>query len=169
MEALIKPEFGLSFWTILVFFLLVFILARTVWKPLLKAVEDRENKIKNDIEAANRAKEEAEKIKQEIQDRLNNLKAEIELRLSNANSQALQEREKIIEAAKKEAASILENARREIENAKNTASKELQKEVVNIAIEISKKTIAEIVDKQMDAKLNEVLSKKLLATTKEKV
>ncbi|MFA7008529.1 MAG: hypothetical protein WC204_06675, partial [Elusimicrobiales bacterium] len=63
MEALIRPEFGLMFWTILIFVLLVLVLSKTAWKPLMKAVEERERSLRHDREAAEKARLEAEKIR----------------------------------------------------------------------------------------------------------
>ena len=96
MEALIKPEFGLAFWTITCFVLLVFVLSKTAWKPLLKTVEERERAIKNDRQSAEAARAEAEKLKTEMEARLAALKAEIQRRLDEAKTVAEEEKPQVL-------------------------------------------------------------------------
>ena len=66
MDALIKPDIGLMFWTIVNFLLLAFLLAKFAWKPLIKALDDREKQIAEDISGARKAKEDAETIKKQL-------------------------------------------------------------------------------------------------------
>jgi len=134
MEALIKPEIGLMFWTISIFVLLVFILSKTAWKPLLKAVEDRENALRRDREAAESARSEAEKIKSELELRFTELKAELSRRLDQARAEGEKEKEIIVEDAQKSAALLVETAKREIELQKNEAVRELREKVVKLTL-----------------------------------
>jgi len=166
MEALIKPESGLIFWTVFIFAILVFILAKTVWKPLLKSIEDRENKIKSDIESAAKSREEAQKIKEEIDEKLRGLEKEINEKLSIAQSQANEEREKIIQEAKREAENIINNAKKEIDNYKIKTEKEIENKLVEIAIQASKKVLSDIIDEKINAKLEESFSKEFAASAK---
>ncbi|HAH31864.1 MAG TPA: ATP synthase F0 subunit B [Elusimicrobia bacterium] len=153
MEALIKPEFGLTFWTILCFVLLVVVLSKTAWKPLLKAVEDRENALKRDREAAESARAEAEKIKGELEAKFTEIKAELAHRLDSAKAEGEKEKERIIEEAARSAARILETARIEIDAQKNEAVRELREKVVGLTLAASEKLLEAHLDPKINARL----------------
>lgn len=168
MENIIKPEFGLSFWTILVFIILVVILAKYVWKPILVAINQREQKIKSDIESAEKARKEAEEIKASIENRFKELDKEIAERISAAVSDANAEKEKIIKNAQTQANLIIETAKKDIENYKKDIEREIEKKLVETSSLIASKVLAEIVDKKLDDKILEVSLKeyKLYASRK---
>lgn len=153
MEALIKPEFGLSFWTITCFVLLVLVLSKTAWKPLLKAVEDRENALKRDREAAESARAEAEKIKGELEIKFAELKAELSRRLDSAKAEGEKEKEKIVEEARRSAALIVAAAKIEINSQKSEAVRELREKVIGLALAASEK----LLEKHLDPKTNSQL------------
>lgn len=153
MEALIKPEFGLMFWTIVIFALLVLVLSKTAWKPLMKAVEEREHAIKHSRESAENARVEAEKIKNDLEGRLAALKAEVEARLDEARAEGNRERDLLIEDARKSAALVLETAQKELEVRKN----ELTRELRNTVAELSFMAAEKILMKSVDAKSNREL------------
>ena len=150
MEALLKPEFGLAFWTIICFVLLVLVLSKTAWKPLLKAVEDREKALKRDREAAENARAEAEKIKGELEIKFAELKAELARRLDSAKAEGEKEKERIVEEACRSAALIMEEAQQEINSQKNEAARELMEKVAGLAIAVSEK----LLEKHLDQKAN---------------
>jgi F-type H+-transporting ATPase subunit b len=164
MEALIKPEAGLIFWTLFIFLILVIILSKTVWKPLINSIVKREEKIKNDIESAEKARQESEKIKQEIERRLGNLKEEINRHFEEAKRDAANEKEKIISNAHKQAELILQNAEKEIEMKKQEVMKELEKKILDISLLITKKVLSNAVDRKIDAQLSENIAKQLSET-----
>jgi len=150
MEALIKPEFGLTFWTITCFVLLVFVLSKTAWKPLIKAVEEREHALKRDREAAESARTEAEKIKGELEIKFAEISAELSRRLEAAKAEGEKEKERIVEEARRSAALIVDAAKREIESQKNEAVRELREKVVALALAASEK----LLEMQLDPKIN---------------
>ena len=150
MEALIKPEFGLTFWTIACFVLLVLVLSKTAWKPLLKAVEDRENALRRDREAAENARAEAEKRKGKLEIKFAEIKAELSRRLDSAKAEGEKEKERIVEEARRSAALIVEMAKREIDSQKNEAVRELREKVVGLALAASEK----LLEKHLDPKTN---------------
>ncbi len=153
MEALIRPEFGLMFWTILIFILLVLILSKTAWKPLMKAVEEREHAIRHDREGAEKARAEAEKIKADLDTRLAAFKAEADRRLEEARAEGDRERLLIVEDARKSAALLVEAAKRELETQKSDLEKELKGRVAEIAFMAAEKVLL----KTIDQKANKVL------------
>ncbi|MCX5784310.1 MAG: F0F1 ATP synthase subunit B [Elusimicrobia bacterium] len=153
MEALIKPEFGLTFWTITCFVLLVLVLSKTAWKPLLKAVEDRESALKRDLEAAESARAEAEKIKKELEIKFAEIKTEISRHLDSAIAEGEKEKERIIEEAHRSAALIVAAARKETDSQKNAVVRELREKVVGLALAVSEK----LIEKHLDPKTNSQL------------
>jgi len=159
MEALIKPEFGLMFWTILCFVLLVLLMAKVAWQPLMQAVEERERAIKHDRNTAETARAEAEKIKNELETRLAELKAEIGRRMDEARVSAEKEKDILIEEARKSAGIIVESSRREIEAQKNEAARDLRNKVAELSVLAAE----HILMKQLDHRANTDLSSKYLA------
>ena len=148
MEALIRPELGLTFWTIACFVLLTLLLSRTAWKPLLQAVEERERAIKHDRHTAETARAEAEKLKAEFEAKLSELKGEIGRRLDEARAMAQKEQDVLIEAARKSAGVIVDSARA---LAKNRVA------------ELSVLTAERIMMKQLDHRANTDLASRYLA------
>ena len=155
MENLIKPEFGLTFWTIFSFIVLVLVLSKFVWKPVLKAVEERDERIRKDIEAAQKAKEESQNLKNEIEKRLSELSKEIEQRISKSVYEANLEKEKIIEKAQNQAELIISNAKKETQIYKIEMEKEIEKKLLETSSLIAKRVLSDIVDKKLDEKIME--------------
>lgn len=161
MEALIKPETGLIFWTVFIFAILVFLLSKTLWKPLLDAVNAREEKIRQNLESAKKARDEAEAAKIEIEKRLMELSAEISMRLERSQREAAIERDKIIEKASQHAMVLLENAKKEIEAQRSQAEIQLEKKIIDIALLVSQKALGTVVDREIDAQLSRQLAREL--------
>tara|TARA_B100001057_G_scaffold480967_1_gene554440 strand:- start:308 stop:802 length:495 start_codon:yes stop_codon:yes gene_type:complete len=151
---LITPEFGLIFWTGISFLILLFILRKFAWKPILNSVNDREDNIK-------KALKEADKARQEMQ----NLNASNEQLLKDARSErdalmkeAREIKDKIIADAKEEAkevtSKLIENAQASIEQEKQAALAELKKQVADLSIGIAETVIKkELTSKEDQLKL----------------
>ncbi|MDO8805620.1 MAG: F0F1 ATP synthase subunit B [Elusimicrobiota bacterium] len=159
MEALIRPEIGLMFWTIVCFSLLVLLLSKTAWQPLMQAVEERERAIKHDRRSAETARAEAEKIKSELDAKLAELKAEIGRRMDEARISAEKEKDLLIEEARKSAGIIVESSRREIEAQKTEAARDLRSKVAELTIMAAE----HILMKQLDHRANTDLASRYLA------
>ena len=159
MEALIKPEFGLTFWTVLCFILLVVTLGKTAWEPLMRSVEERERAIKHDRHTAEAARAEAEKIKADLEKRLADLKAEIARRLDEARVSAEKEKDLLIEEARRSAALIIDNSRREIEAQKAEAARDLKNKVAELSVMAAERILLH----NLDHRANTDLASKYLA------
>ena len=159
MEALIRPEIGLMFWTILCFALLVLLLSKLAWQPLMHSVDERERAIKHDRHTAETARAEAEKIRAELDARLSELKAEIGRRMDEARVSAEKEKDILIEEARKSAGIIVESSRREIEAQKNEAARDLRNKVAELSVMAAE----HILKKQLDHRANTDLSSRYLA------
>jgi len=159
MDELLKPDKGLMFWTIVNFLILAFLLAKFAWKPLLKSLKEREDKISNDVASAKQAKNEAQRIQKELEARLDSIAKESSAKLKEAAALGAKEREAILSAAKAEAHTLIDQARVEIEAQTEKAIEAVKKEVVNTTMLAVKKVIGKEADAQTNAKLVEDLLK----------
>ncbi|MCX8080133.1 MAG: F0F1 ATP synthase subunit B [Bacteroidia bacterium] len=149
LNALITPSVGLIFWTTLVFLLLLFLLAKYAWKPILNAIENRERNIEASIQKAEEAKKSLEQLKSEGEKILAEARVESEKILKEAR----EIRDKIINDSKKqaqvEADKILANARAQIQSEKNAVLNDLKSQVAALSLEIAEKILkSELSDKE---------------------
>jgi len=138
---LVTPGIGLIFWMTLSFSLLLYILTKYAWKPIMNALKERENSIEHALQSANEAKIEIEKLKQTNNDMLKQAKIEREGILRDARLI----KESIIKEAQlkanEEATRIIENAKAGIVHEKMLAITELKNQVALLSIEIAEKII----------------------------
>lgn len=150
---LLSVNSGLAFWTTLTFILLLIILGRFAWKPILMALKQREEAIKESLEQAQKAKDEAKKILDENQASL--LKAEEEgkkiIEQSRAYAQTL--KDQMINDSKAQAQKLIDEAAAEIERKKNAAFEDLKNQVAQIAVNAAEKILKENLDKDKNQKL----------------
>lgn len=138
---LIKPDLGLLIWMLLSFSIVLFVLAKFAWRPILAALKHRERSIAKSLEAAHRAKEEMAKI--EFGNEKITALAKIER--DNLLKEAKEMKEKIIEEAKeeakKEAAKIVDNAIKSVEKEKNEAINAIKNQIAGLSIDIAEKIL----------------------------
>ena len=142
MEALLKPDLGLIFWTIVNFTLLALLLAKFAWKPLINAIEAREKKIADDIMSAQNARDEAKQIEENLKRELENSSKAAALRLEEATKSAQKEREQILQDAQKSAQEMIARAKEEIDLQTQKAINEVKKELVDTTLLTAKKIVA---------------------------
>lgn len=142
MDKLLSPDFGVTFWTIVNFLILVLVLGKFAWKPMLNMINAREEQIANDKKQAEDARISAQKIKEELETRIKNIAAEAEAAMSKAHSLAVAEKETIIKEAKDAAAVILKQTKSELESEKAKAINEAKKEIVNISLLAAEKAMS---------------------------
>jgi F-type H+-transporting ATPase subunit b len=138
---LVKPSIGLIFWMIVSFSIILFLLRKFAWKPILGMIKEREMSIENALAAAENAKEEMKALQS------NNERILAEAR--NERDQLLKDardiREKMISEAKgiatKEGERMLSIARENIQNEKMAAITELKNQVATLSIEIAEKIL----------------------------
>ena len=138
---LVTPAIGLIFWTAVVFILLVILLKKFAWKPILTAVHKRNESIENALKAAEKAKEDIENLTADNERILNEAKLERDALLK----EAMEIKDKVISEAKDkakiEAEIILVSAKEQITNEKMAAITELKNQVAELSIEIAEKII----------------------------
>ena len=159
MEKLIEEfSFGLFFWQTLLFVGLLFLLAKVAWKPILTAVEERENTIKDALASAEKAKTDMEAVQADNKRILKEARAEREALLADAKKVSTQMINEAKEAAKAEADKIAAAAQASIEQEKNAAINELKNQVATLSIDIAQKVLqGELADEKKQQALVEKL------------
>mgnify|MGYP003923075489 FL=1 len=153
---LVTPEIGLIFWTTIVFTLLLVVLKKYAWKPILDSVDKRNKSIEDALKAADKAKEEMASLNVDNKRILAEAKKERDLLLKEAR----EIKENIISEAKKnataEADKIIVSAKSQINNDKMKALIELKNHVASLSIEMTEKILkSELSDKNKQKELIE--------------
>lgn len=138
---IVSPSLGLVFWTTLSFLIVLIILRKAAWKPILASLKEREDKIQDALDSADKAKEEMAKLQASNEALLKEARNERDAMLRDARDI----KDKIVNDAKtqaqEEADKILSNAREAIRNDKNAAIADLKNQVGVLAIEIAEKVL----------------------------
>jgi F-type H+-transporting ATPase subunit b len=141
LGSLIEPGLGLIVWTTIVFILLLVILAKFAWKPILTAIKTREQGITDALASADRALNEVRELKSNNE----RLLAEGRAERDNLLKEAREMKESIINEAKskatKDAERIMQTAREQIINEKNAAITDLKNQVATLSIDIAEKIL----------------------------
>ena len=153
---LVTPGLGLIFWSVITFLFLLFILRKFAWKPILDAVSEREEGIRNSLLSAENAKKEMQNLKSDNEKLLADARLERDAMMKDAR----EIKEKMIADAKAEAQTqgqkMIEQAKAAINSEKNAAMAELKNQVSNLSIEIAEKVLrSELTDKASQTKLVE--------------
>jgi F-type H+-transporting ATPase subunit b len=138
---LILPDYGLLFWTGLVFCLLLLILVKFVWKPILGAVNAREAKISDALAQAERTKEEMKALQAQNENLLKEARAERDAMIKDAKDVASKMVEESKAKAKIEADKMIVLAKESINAEKAAAIAELKTQVASISLEIAEKVV----------------------------
>ncbi len=156
---LVTPDLGTIFWMTIVFAVVVVILKKFAWKPILSGLYEREESIANALNSAKKARDEMEELKAGNEELLVQAKRERELILE----QALTVKENIIAEAKEKAAAEtqknIEQARRQIQNEKQAAIEDMKRQMAEVSLMIAEKIIRKEMadDKQHQKMVNELI------------
>jgi F-type H+-transporting ATPase subunit b len=138
---LVTPGIGLLFWMLFSFLILIFILGKYAWKPVLKMIKERAASIENALQAAEKAKEQMSQLQADNQRIINEAKLERDKLLREAR----EIKEKIIGEAKNLAAEegrkLVESARQNIQNEKAAAITEMKNQIASLSVEIAEKIL----------------------------
>ena len=138
---LLTPALGLIFWTALVFLIVLFLLKKYAWKPILKALDDREKTIDDALRTAERTKEEMANLKSEHEALLQEAKQERMSIIREAN----RVKEEIVNEARTkagaEAARIMDETRRDIENRKMEAIIDVKNQIGSMVVDVAEKVL----------------------------
>jgi F-type H+-transporting ATPase subunit b len=162
---LLTPEFGTIIWTLIIFSITFFILAKFAWKPLLNALKLRDKSIADALQAAETAKKEVSQLQAENEKLLVQTKAERDKIIQEARELKDSLLNDAREQARKEGHKMIADAREAIKNEKAAAIQDIKRQVTELSVSISEKILMheladsekqkEIIDKSIvEAKLN---------------
>jgi F-type H+-transporting ATPase subunit b len=150
---LVQPDPGLFIWTILTFLVLLTLLARFAWKPLLEALETRQQGIRKALDDAQAAKQELERLEQESAQMMRKARAEAETLITQSRADADRLREEIRQKAKADAEGIMRNAERQIQLETGRALQQIRSEAVDLSVMIASKIIQRNITKEDNERL----------------
>jgi F-type H+-transporting ATPase subunit b len=138
---LVQPDPGLFIWTILTFLALLALLARFAWRPLLKALEARQEGIRKALADATRAREELERVEEEAVKIVHQARMDADAIVARTRSDAERLGEEVRQKARSEADTIVKTAERRIQLETNRAIEQIRHEVVDLSLAIASKLI----------------------------
>ena len=147
---LLDPKAGLMVWTLLIFIVLLVVLSKYAYKPLLAAVEAREAALEKAITEARADRESAAKLLAEQQKTLAETRADVQKVMADGRAAAESLRSEMLEKVKAEGADMLDRTRREMAAEKEKAVAELRREAVELAISGATKVIGKNLDSTTD-------------------
>ncbi len=146
---------GLSIWTIIVFLIVLFILGKFAWGPILAAVNAREEAIRDSIAEAREAREEASKLLEEHRSQLADARRQAQDILAEGRAAGERIRKELEEKARADSEEIIERARREIQRERDRAMQEIRGEAVDVALAAASRVLGERLDAEADRRLVE--------------
>ncbi len=146
---------GLIIWTWVVFVSLFFLLKKYAFPPIVRLTEERERKIQQQLEEAEKLNADAKTTLAEHRKLLDGSKHEAQALIVEAKSVAQKEREQLLEKARDEYQQMLDRAKREIESERELALTELRREAVDLSLAAAAKLIGQRLDDDADRKIVE--------------
>ncbi len=130
------------------FLLLLFILQKFLYKPILNAIKTRQERIQRGLEEAERASQRLAEANTEAERILEEARARAQEIIAQATQEASRVREEIIAQARAEASRILERARMEVEREREMALAELRRQAIDLAVLTARKIVGQVLDEQ---------------------
>ena len=146
---------GLLFWTIITFLILLIVLKKIAWKPILVALESRETEIKDALNAAEKAREEAEKVSSDYEQSMKDAQIKSQKIISDSKLAAEKVKSEIEKTATAKAESMIENAKEQINSEKENAIKDIRDIAIDLSIDIASKVIEKNIDSEENKRLIE--------------
>ena len=155
MELLFDTNPGLIIWTIISFLVLLIVLAKFAWKPILKMLGDREGQIRTALEQAERARTEAAEMIKQNEKNLARAEEEYQKMIREGKAVAEKIKDEIVVKAKQQAQQELKQAAEEIQRNVEAAKLQLRSEVADLAIQATEKILEETLDENKQKKLTD--------------
>ena len=156
---LLDPHEGLIIWTIITFLVVLFVLKKFAWPQLLAALDEREKRISDALAAADQARQEAEEVLRQHQQKLTAADEEARKIVAEAREAGANVRQTIVSQAREEAERMLDQARTSIESEKRAAIAELRRETAHLAVQAA----GALIDANLDDERNRGLVNDLIA------
>ncbi len=165
---LLTPHGGLMFWTLLIFVILLVVLTKFAFKPITAAVEAREKSLQDAIDAAQRNREESEKMLAEQRAGIETARNEAQRFIAEGRAAGDKMRTDMMEETRAQQQELLERARKEIESEKEKAIADLRREAIELAIAGASKVIEKNLDDASNRKIVESFLASVAVGTKDK-
>ena len=155
MNPLVQPDPGLYVWTILTFLVLLWALSKLAWRPLLQALESRQETIRKSLDDAQRARQELERLNQESGQILKEARLQAKTILTQSRADAERLREEIKQKSRAEAEGIVKNAERQIQMETTRALQQIRREAADLSVLIASKLLQRHLSTEDDERLIE--------------
>jgi F-type H+-transporting ATPase subunit b len=150
---LVQADPGLFIWTIVTFLVLLALLAKFAWRPLLQALEARQNAIRKSLDDAQAAQQELERLNRESAQIIAKARADADAIITQSRADGDRLREEIRQKARAEADHIVKNAERQIQLETTRALEQIRHEAVDLSVMIASKIIQRNLSKEDNARL----------------
>ena len=152
---LVQPDPGLFIWTIVTFLVLLALLAKFAWRPLLNALDQRQDAIRKSLDDAQQAKQELERLQRESAQIIREARVEAESIISKTRADAERLRQEMKQKARVVADAVVKNAERQIQLETGRALQQIRNEAVDLSVMIASKLILRNLSKEDNEKLIE--------------
>jgi len=143
------------------FFLLLFVLGKYAWKPILKTIEDRENRIADSLKQAEKIEQSLDQAKQQQEQILQKARDEAKAIVDNAHKEAVASAQAVTDAAREQADRSISRAQEEIAGEREKALQAIRSEVATMVVSASEKLIRTNLDEQKNKKIVEHILEEL--------
>jgi F-type H+-transporting ATPase subunit b len=157
---LLEPHAGLMVWTLVIFVVLLFVLSKFAFKPIVAAVEQREQALEDAIAQANRDRDEAAKVLAEQRAQLEGARGEAQRYIAEGRAAAEKMKAELLEQTRQQQQELLERARRDIDAERDRAIADLRREAVDLALAGASK----VIERNLDEASNRQLVENFLST-----
>jgi F-type H+-transporting ATPase subunit b len=152
---LVSPNVGLMIWTLVVFFLALYILRKAAFPRIQEALEKRQRMIEDSIESANRTRAEADEVLKEYRERLKEARAQAEDIVTRARRAGEQAEKDAAERARADSEERMEQTRRDIAAEEQRALSELRGQVADLTVLATEKVTRKSLDEEDQRRLVE--------------
>ena len=150
---LVQADPGLFIWTIVTFLVLLFLLSKLAWRPLLQALDKRQQAIRQSLDDAQAAKEELSRLHQESAQIIRQARVDAEAIIAQSRTDAGRLREEMRQKAKTEADGIVRTAERQIQLETARALQQIRSEAVDLSVVIASKLLQRNLTKEDNERL----------------
>jgi F-type H+-transporting ATPase subunit b len=152
---LVQPDPGLYIWTIVTFLILLALLARFAWGPLLEALEKRQSAIRQSLDDARKAKEELQRLQSESQRIVAEARAEAGEIVSRTRADAARFADEMKQKARADADALVKHAERQIEMQTSRALDTIRHEAIDLSVAMASKILRRNISKEDNERLLE--------------
>jgi F-type H+-transporting ATPase subunit b len=153
LQQVLNIEPGSILWTIITFLIIVWVIGKFGWKPILSGLKEREDTIRTDLETAKAERDKATAVLAEYQSALTGIKKEAAEIIQKAQESASQIMDEAREQSREQSRKEIERARAEIERETDAAKAELRKQVAGLTAQVTGKLVGSVLDAKQHEKL----------------